>query len=88
MALEHYGRAPRDRLAHPFGLAEGVPCQWRVSPDVWQALVLEFHHPELSVPSQSLEERLFGIPLVTDAASPPGTLLLEPPAERFWERQA
>lgn len=78
MAFEHYGRAPRDRLAHPFGLADGDPCRFRVSPDVFQALVLEFRYPNLSVPTTSDGDRLFGIRLVTDATLPPDSMLLEP----------
>ena len=32
-------RAPRDGLAHPFGIGEHEPYRWRVSKDVWAALV-------------------------------------------------
>jgi hypothetical protein len=77
MAVEHYGKARRDRLAHPFGLAEGDPCRFRVSPDVYQALVLELRHPEYVV-AQRGDDRLFGLPVDVDATLPPESMLLSP----------
>jgi hypothetical protein len=70
-------RAPRgDVLAHPFGFTEHEPHRWRVSPDVWRALIwhVGFGDPDRTTP----HDRLLGEPIRIDDSLPPDSLLLEP----------
>lgn len=76
IAVEHYGLA---RFAHPFVLADGDPCRWSMSPDVFQGLVLEMGRPELRRPMETPDgDRLYGLPLTVDPTLPLDTLRLEP----------
>ena len=71
------GDAPRDDLAHPFGLNDPpVPLGWRVSRDYWDRLLVECRPPELSVGSVSY--RLLGLPIRVDASLPPASICLDP----------
>lgn len=71
-------RAPNDGLAHPFGLDKPYPYRWRVSQDVWAALVAHvgFGDPDpITTPPGS---RLLGDPIELDRSLPPSSMLLEP----------
>lgn len=69
-------RAPKDRLAHPFGFGEHDPFRWRVSPDVWKDLCRRSGLPESSEPDPTT--RLLGEPLIVDPGLPAHSMLLEP----------
>lgn len=77
IASATFPRAPRDRLAHPFGFDDHPPYRWRVSRDVWDALCAEVW-PELTVSKDPIsEDRLLGEPIDVDETLPPNSMLLE-----------
>lgn len=75
MAAATFPRAPRDRLAHPFGFDQHDPYRWRVSQDVWDALMVEVCRPETT---WKPDARLLGEPIEIDSSLPPNSMLLEP----------
>lgn len=68
--------APRDGLAHPFGLDEHEPHRWRLSRDVWEALCAD---AGCSAPEQpGAGVRILGETVTVDDNLPPNSALLEP----------
>lgn len=75
VATATFPRAPRDRLAHPFGFGEHDPHEWRVSRDVWDDLC---DYAGMNEPDPSPESRLLGEYIRIDETLPPNLMLLEP----------
>ena len=75
VAAATFPRAPRDRLAHPFGFGEHEPHEWRLSQDVWDALC---DYAGMNEARPSPESRLLGEYVRVDPALPPNSMLLEP----------
>lgn len=75
IASATFPRAPRDRLAHPFGFDEHPPYHWRVSRDVWDALC-DYTGRKRVDPSP--DARLLGECIAIDEGLPPNSMLLEP----------
>lgn len=72
-------RAPRDRLAHPFGIGLHEVHQWRVSRDVWEELVTHGESCGGALHRNPMpDDRLLGEGIVVDESLPPQTMLLEP----------
>ena len=71
------GMAPRDGLAHPFGLAESEPLHWRVSQDVWDRLADRARGYTAPSPLPAGEDRLLGYPIAVDDALPPDSMVLD-----------
>lgn len=75
IAAATFPRAPRDRLAHPFGFAEHAPYEWRLSRGVWDALC---DYAGMNEPDPSPETRLLGERVRIDDSLPPNSMILEP----------
>lgn len=74
---EHtYPRAPHSRLAYSFGLDKIALHSWRVSPDVWAALVEHAGIGDAEKPDPTA--RLLGDRIEVDDKLPPNSMLLLP----------
>ena len=75
VAAATFPRAPRDRLAHPFGFGEHDPHEWRLSRDVWGDLC---DYAGINEKEPLPESRLLGEYVRIDDSLPPNSMLLEP----------
>ena len=75
IAAATYKQAPRDGLAHPFGLHKEREHRWTVSLDVWAALVAHagFGDPDRPDPTA----RLLGDRIQVDRSLPAGSMSLD-----------
>ena len=76
VALATEGRAPRDGLAHPFGL-NASELRWRVSPDIWDELEAWVRENGYPIPPKNAHPTLLGRAIDIDEGLPPNSMLLE-----------